>query len=580
MRKCAEAIIIALIVGISVLRAGAIPRLHRICASPNGTNTIEWFENADTCEKLVSITIYGRENKFSPFKKIAEEFSAFSTEYIHTGASAFQKGTYYLMYVIRCGGNDVSINSDTLAVDTQAPDITDPDSVSIINGKAVMGWTASKAPDAESYVIYRTVGSSNFPIDTVYGKDNTFFIDTGFGDPTKGNERYKIAAVDSCDNIAPIGNYHETIFLKFSANRCQGQLYLNWSSYVGWGNGVDHYDVFVSDGGNFSKVGSTGQLQDTINGLKTGTTYKIFIRAYEKGGLASSSSNVIVVTPDFGDQLEYLYISNVTYQGSNIIVNWMAAANPKLKRFEVWRGLDKVHMIKAADLDSSKSTWVDHSPGKSVRYYKVLAFNTCGKLLAESNISNSILLSVTKENDHRILHWNAYASWLNGVSGYDVYKVIYGGDTSHLQPLGSTDKLTLFLEDTTSILWDTLPGACYYVQAHEAGFNKLGINGLSTSSIVCYLNAPIVFIPNAFVPHENVNTHFKPSLLNVDFANSSLVIYNRWGQITADKIDLQIGWDGLLSNGEVAPEGVYFYILQVQGIDGSRQLYKGTVTLL
>ena len=140
-------------------------------------------------------------------------------------------------------------------------------------------------------------------------------------------------------------------------------------------------------------------------------------------------------------------------------------------------------------------------------------------------------------------------------------------------------KRLFFFIDTASVSLDTLPGACYYVQAVENGVNKLGISGLSQSNSVCYQNPPIVYIPNAFNPHANINTHFRPSLFNVDYDNSSMAIYNRFGELVIDKADLRKGWDALLSNGAVAPEGVYFYILQVQGIDGSRLLYKGTVTL-
>jgi hypothetical protein len=559
----------------------ANPYLYRICVSPDGVNTLQWVVNKDTCDDLVSIEIYGRESgSASSFKKIGAISDGTIGEYTHTGAATFQKGAYFLHYTIKCDGNFVSVYSDTVDADYQAPEIIDPDSVSIVNGKVVIGWTPSKAPDTKSYVIYWMVGSANKIIDTVYGRFNTFYKDKLSGDPTVKSERYKIAARDSCDNIAPIGDFHETIFLRVSSDTCKGEIYLSWSPYVGWTTGVEKYDVFIKDSAGYRKISTTVNLGDTLKGLKTNVVYSIFIRAYKKGGGATSSSNVIVHKADFGDVMEYLYISAVTYEGSRLQVKWIGAPYPALDHFELWRGRDKVHMERIRVLAKTEFLWQDNNPGETIWYFKLRAYSTCGKLLTESNTSNSIVLSIRQEAGHRVLYWNSYASWLNGVARYDVYQQVYGADTTNLLPIGTTDKSTTFFVDTASILLDTLPGACYYVEATESGFNKLGVRGISKSSTVCYVNAPIVYIPNAFAPHEFTNTRFKPSLLNANIENSGMQIYNRWGQRVVDEVDLTMGWDGILNNGHVAPEGVYFYVLNVRGIDGSRKVYKGTVTLL
>lgn len=559
---------------------GAAPRMHRICVSPDGTNTLQWFTFKDTCDDLVRVEVYGRENSFSPFKLIGDAFSPKSTEYAHAGAVAFQKGYYFLRYEISCGGNAVSVYSDTLQVDYRAPEIIDPDSVSIVNGKVVIGWSPAKEPDAKSYVIYRTVGSNNFPIDTVYGKFNTLYTDSIAGEPGTKAERYKIAPMDSCDNIAPIGQFHQTVFLQVSADNCRGELYLTWSPYIGWAEGVDSYDIYIKDSTGYRKVGSTAGLIDTLAGLKTKVTYSIYVRANKKGGGATSSSNLIIHKADFGDVLDYLYISSVTYLDERLQVNWLVADHPELARFELWRGRDKLRMIKAGDIPPDRFSWEDNNPGDTVWFFKLRAFNTCGNMLAESNISNSIVLHIGKDTGYRNLEWNEYAQWLNGVEGYEVYKRVYGDEEPGLLPIGVTDEGTTVFTDTAPLAEDTLPGACYYIVANEDGVNKYGVRGSSISNKVCYRNPPIVHIPDAFVPHEHVNTHFRPSLLNVEISRSSLEIYNRWGQRVAENIDLNIGWDGMLSNGNVAPEGVYFYILTVQGIDGSTQFFRGPVTLL
>ena len=57
-------------------------------------------------------------------------------------------------------------------------------------------------------------------------------------------------------------------------------------------------------------------------------------------------------------------------------------------------------------------------------------------------------------------------------------------------------------------------------------------------------------------------------------------IFNRWGQKVYAWEGENKGWNGLDNNGENAPEGVYFYVLIGDGIDGHYYKEKGTITLL
>lgn len=56
--------------------------------------------------------------------------------------------------------------------------------------------------------------------------------------------------------------------------------------------GVDHYDIYIAG----SKVGQTSNLTATLNGLTTGTTYSIKIKAVDAHGNASAFSNTLSVT--------------------------------------------------------------------------------------------------------------------------------------------------------------------------------------------------------------------------------------------------------------------------------------------
>ena len=74
-----------------------------------------------------------------------------------------------------------------------------------------------------------------------------------------------------------------------------------------------------------------------------------------------------------------------------------------------------------------------------------------------------------------------------------------------------------------------------------------------------------IFIPNVITPNgDGYNEYFK--VLNKT-ANTKIVISNRWGNKVFESDDYQNNWDG-----ENLPEGVYFYIIKMDGV-----VYRGNV---
>ena len=62
--------------------------------------------------------------------------------------------------------------------------------------------------------------------------------------------------------------------------------------------------------------------------------------------------------------------------------------------------------------------------------------------------------------------------------------------------------------------------------------------------------------------------------------NLTAVIMNRWGEKIYEFNDMYDVWDGYSLSGQEVPDGVYFYILESQGEDGSPYSRKGSVTLI
>jgi gliding motility-associated-like protein len=90
-----------------------------------------------------------------------------------------------------------------------------------------------------------------------------------------------------------------------------------------------------------------------------------------------------------------------------------------------------------------------------------------------------------------------------------------------------------------------------------------------------------MLFPNAFSPNKNgLNDVFRPVGIGVDLTlEYQLAIYNRWGELVFESRNPHEGWDGNYGGAQPV-EGVYIYKAQVVFLNGSREIYKGNITLL
>ncbi|MCB0574632.1 MAG: gliding motility-associated C-terminal domain-containing protein, partial [Saprospiraceae bacterium] len=94
-----------------------------------------------------------------------------------------------------------------------------------------------------------------------------------------------------------------------------------------------------------------------------------------------------------------------------------------------------------------------------------------------------------------------------------------------------------------------------------------------------------VFFPNIIKPSsEEANDAFTvfagPEVSNI----RTMQIYDRWGEMLFENTNFdpnipQYGWNGHAKGKEVNP-GVYVYVVEVEFIDGSTEVYSGDVTVV
>lgn len=108
----------------------------------------------------------------------------------------------------------------------------------------------------------------------------------------------------------------------------------------------------------------------------------------------------------------------------------------------------------------------------------------------------------------------------------------------------------------------------------------------SVDEISVFVNKdPKVYIPNAFSPNDDGSNDF----FTVYAGNSvvrvlSFNVYSRWGELMFSNDDLKLedeetGWNGRFRGRDMST-GVYTYFTKIEFIDGSVELYKGSVNLI
>lgn len=95
---------------------------------------------------------------------------------------------------------------------------------------------------------------------------------------------------------------------------------------------------------------------------------------------------------------------------------------------------------------------------------------------------------------------------------------------------------------------------------------------------------PIVRLPNAFSPNGDGNNDvFEPDFVNKSgYLVKDFKVFDRWGKLVYSAANTKkAAWNGRYSGSDrVADIGTYFYYINVQFVDGTKQYVKGDVTLI
>ena len=88
-------------------------------------------------------------------------------------------------------------------------------------------------------------------------------------------------------------------------------------------------------------------------------------------------------------------------------------------------------------------------------------------------------------------------------------------------------------------------------------------------------------MPNVITPNgDGVNDTYKISVEDGIFKAFDIVITNRWGSVISQYIDPKAAWNGKNKAGEIVDEGVYFYSLNAETIEGKKIAKQGFIHVI
>jgi len=95
-----------------------------------------------------------------------------------------------------------------------------------------------------------------------------------------------------------------------------------------------------------------------------------------------------------------------------------------------------------------------------------------------------------------------------------------------------------------------------------------------------------VYIPNIFSPNNDGSNDILFVSGGADIESiRSFSIFNRWGELVFEQIDLlpnmpSAGWDGTTRNGQLLNPAVFVYMIEIRFTDGETEVFSGDVVLM
>ncbi|MDR0790100.1 MAG: hypothetical protein LBO06_04835, partial [Bacteroidales bacterium] len=410
-----------------------------------------------------------------------------------------------------------SNKAKTIVYDDEVPDKPNVRCVStdITTQQVGITWTPSAASDVRGYVICS--GEPCTTLATIEGKNSSSYTCSGC-DPLNIHS-LAIMSYDSCMNTSPRSDKHNNIVLSIQRPQCSNQVTLSWNQYINMEGGLAEYAVYSSnDNINFAQMTSvSSEMTSCQIGINTSLSdYFFYVVAVGNGGY-NSTSNVVHLSIEAADVLDYLYIRSVSVLPSNnqIELSFFLDSTLAVEHYKLTRSSDGVSFDNIATLPySGKGTfgYTDNLPqsAASVIYTYILhAPDVCLTDYKSSKPVSSMQLKASEVSSAITdLQWNTYNGW-NAVLDYSIYRS--NGSNSATTELLGLSAGSVFSDNAADMVVGGY-NITYNIIATQNGYGEDGKQATASSSYASITKNTLCWIPNAFTPKGNGNNIFKPQI--------------------------------------------------------------------
>ena len=463
-------------------------------------------------------------------------------------------------------------------------------------GHTELFWDKHPEPETTNYIIfYVDANGSAIIIDTV--SSTTFsFKDLDASRPAfLASQCYRIAPIDSCNKTQGAISTHCTIHLTRDFDPCEGEVSLNWTPYIGWDNGIDQYEIYMSV--NNGPFVLNGKVIGTVNtyvipNISAINTYAFYITARSKTGGVNSNSNLLGTKFQIADKTQHIRLRSATINGNTAVgINLLVDRKAVFDHIAIYRSHSKdgpYQKIRRFIPDSRVDSFLiieDTIPLQNhlKAFYYAIVIDECGKPIVKSDIISTILLEAKgdKYDFETELKWN-FAIISDSVDQVQPAYYAYYGMNQQLQAnhFASTRTHTRLDHpfESDAIYSNEF---CYRIELIQQESELYPKQDISYSNMECFLFEPEFHIPNAFSPNiDGVNEIWKPEIIYGEAgAGYLLQIFDQWGKIMFETDDPNEGWDGM-HNSEPSPIGSYIYKFKVLTYLESEIHRKGSFTLV
>ena len=452
-----------------------------------------------------------------------------------------------------------------------------------------INWNAVPDGDAIGYVIYTQSGGVNTFLDTIWGREDTTYIDW-INDPCTDVFTYVVQAFDSCGNASAMSMPHNNILVEVEQTPCLEEHVITWNAYNNMSPSLAGYEVWVIDDHDqvttLLTTTAAGTTTYTHSNLVMGREYCYMIRAVDPSGNKVSEPCEVCNVISMPNQPDFLYIQTATVEdNSHVKVVLYTDNTVNVSEYELFRSTDGVTFNQIATLPPSPDAEIPYNDfNASFRaqsyYYRAVVIDSCGYAADTSNIARTIHLSIEtiQQLKSNQLAWNDYEGFSGAPTVYNVWRTVDGvleGLPTSVYPPATGNHV-----DDVSGLPESYGMFTYFIEALEGAGNIYGLSGVSAlSNEVQALMEPNIFIPSAFTPQANQNNEFRPIAVYVPEGNYEFSVYNRYGQKLFHTTDREQGWNGTF-NGDFVPEGVYVYVVRFVSAANQDFERRGTVTVI